>query len=138
MQSLAVLAKASTISSISSTVKGLSLIHIWKKEVSVYHRPVPGGKSAVTLYRTLARKGELSLMEAELLTGRTHQIRASFADAGHPLLGDGKYGSCLLYTSIHLDKAGHRPVNTPEGAPLPGLHHHFYRLAEALVLLLHL
>ena len=63
-----------------------------KKEVSVYHRPVPGGKSAVTLYRTLARKGELSLMEAELLTGRTHQIRASFADAGHPLLGDGKYG----------------------------------------------
>ena len=63
-----------------------------KKEVSVYHWPVPGGKSAVTLYRTLARKGELSLMEAELLTGRTHQIRASFADAGHPLLGDGKYG----------------------------------------------
>lgn len=63
-----------------------------KKEVSVYHRPVPGGKSAVTLYRTLASKGELSLIEAELLTGRTHQIRASFADTGHPLLGDGKYG----------------------------------------------
>ncbi len=63
-----------------------------KKQVSVYHRPVPGGKSAVTLYRTLAVDGELSLVEAELLTGRTHQIRASFADAGHPLLGDGKYG----------------------------------------------
>jgi len=63
-----------------------------KKQVSVYHRPVPGGKSAVTLYRTLAVSGELSLVEAELLTGRTHQIRASFADAGHPLLGDGKYG----------------------------------------------
>lgn len=64
-----------------------------KKQVSVYHRPVPGGKSAVTLYRTLETRGELSLVEAELLTGRTHQIRASFADAGHPLLGDGKYGS---------------------------------------------
>lgn len=63
-----------------------------KKQVSVYHRPVPGGKSAVTLYRTLQSRGELSLVEAELLTGRTHQIRASFADAGHPLLGDGKYG----------------------------------------------
>ena len=63
-----------------------------KKQVSVYHRPVPGGKSAVTLYKTLRSRGELSLVEAELLTGRTHQIRASFADAGHPLLGDGKYG----------------------------------------------
>ena len=63
-----------------------------KKQVSVYHRPVPGGKSAVTLYRTVRTKGALSLVEAELLTGRTHQIRASFADAGHPLLGDGKYG----------------------------------------------
>ena len=63
-----------------------------KKLVSVYHRPVPGGKSAVTLYRTLETRGMLSLTEAELLTGRTHQIRASFADAGHPLLGDGKYG----------------------------------------------
>lgn len=63
-----------------------------KKLVSVYHRPVPGGKSAVTLYRTLETRGELSLTEAELLTGRTHQIRASFAGEGHPLLGDGKYG----------------------------------------------
>ena len=63
-----------------------------KKEVKVYHHPIPGGKSAVTLYKTLKSRGELSLVEAELLTGRTHQIRASFADTGHPLLGDGKYG----------------------------------------------
>jgi len=63
-----------------------------KKEVKVFHKPIPGGKSAVTLYRTLDTRGELSLVEAELLTGRTHQIRASFADTGHPLLGDGKYG----------------------------------------------
>ena len=61
-------------------------------QVMVYHRPVPGGKTAVTLYKTLERRGELSLVEVELLTGRTHQIRASFADAGCPLLGDGKYG----------------------------------------------
>ncbi len=63
-----------------------------KKQVSVYHRPVPGGKSAATKYRTLQVKNGLSLVECELLTGRTHQIRAQFAAAGHPLLGDGKYG----------------------------------------------
>lgn len=64
-----------------------------KKQVSVYHRPVPGGRTAVTEYRTLAVKNGLSLVECELLTGRTHQIRAQLADAGCPLLGDGKYGS---------------------------------------------
>ena len=37
-------------------------------------------------------KNGLSLVECELLTGRTHQIRAQFAAAGHPLAGDGKYG----------------------------------------------
>ena len=47
----------------------------------------------MTLYRTLATRGDLSLVECQLITGRTHQIRAQFAAAGHPLLGDGKYGS---------------------------------------------
>ena len=64
-----------------------------KKQVSVHKKPVPGGKTAVTLYRTLAVGKGLSLVECELITGRTHQIRAQFAAAGHPLLGDGKYGS---------------------------------------------
>ena len=63
-----------------------------KNTVRVYHKPVPGGKTAVTHYETLETRGELSLVEVALETGRTHQIRASFADLGCPLLGDGKYG----------------------------------------------
>lgn len=63
-----------------------------KKQVSVYHRPIPGGKTAITEYKTLRVREGLSLVECHLLTGRTHQIRAQFADAGCPLLGDGKYG----------------------------------------------
>ena len=50
-------------------------------------------KTAITRYKTVAvsKNRELSLLEIELITGRTHQIRASFAHIGNPLLGDGKY-----------------------------------------------
>lgn len=73
-------------------LEGFLLKNEEKKQVAVYHRPIPGGKSATTIYKTLKVKDGLSLVECELLTGRTHQIRAQFADAGCPLLGDGKYG----------------------------------------------
>ena len=48
-------------------------------------------KSIRTKYRLLDSKNGLSLLEIELLTGRTHQIRAHLAAIGHPLLGEGKY-----------------------------------------------
>lgn len=63
-----------------------------KNRVFVTDKPQPGAKSCQTDYRVLASKGGLSLVECALITGRTHQIRAQFAHAGHPLLGDGKYG----------------------------------------------
>ena len=50
-------------------------------------------KAIATKYNVLDYKNGLSLVEVELLTGRTHQIRASFSHLGNPLLGDGKYGS---------------------------------------------
>lgn len=64
-----------------------------RSRVSVLHKEAPGAQRAVTHYRTLARENGLSLVECELVTGRTHQIRAQFADAGHPLLGDRQYGA---------------------------------------------
>ena len=50
------------------------------------------GKECVTDYRLLETCGEVSLLEVTIRTGRTHQIRASFASAGHPLAGDALYG----------------------------------------------
>ena len=63
-----------------------------RNQVTVHKTRVPGAKTAVTLYRTLTTRADLSLIECELITGRTHQIRAHMASIGHPLLGDGKYG----------------------------------------------
>ncbi|MGI9537164.1 MAG: RluA family pseudouridine synthase, partial [Desulfocapsaceae bacterium] len=54
-----------------------------------------GGKKGVTNYRvvkTLETPAQISLVELELITGRTHQIRAHLSEAGHPLLGDIRYG----------------------------------------------
>ena len=64
-----------------------------KNQVYVSDVSKPGAKLAVTQYRTIATKDGLSLVECRLFTGRTHQIRAQMANAGNPLLGDGKYGS---------------------------------------------
>ena len=63
-----------------------------KNRVFVTETPQPGSKSCRTDYRVLASRNGLTLVECRLITGRTHQIRAQFAHAGHPLLGDGKYG----------------------------------------------
>ena len=81
-------------------LKGYLFKDAAKNRVYVTRESQPGAKTCVTKYRTLAARQGLSLVECELVTGRTHQIRAQMAAAGHPLLGDGKYGK--------LDKASGR------------------------------
>ena len=74
------------------SLKGYLFKDAKKNRVFVTDTPQAGAKSCQTNYRVLSSAGGLSLVECELITGRTHQIRAQFAHAGHPLLGDGKYG----------------------------------------------
>lgn len=52
-----------------------------------------GGKKAITDYRVLRRDGDRSLVELRPHTGRTHQLRVHLSEAGHPIVGDERYGA---------------------------------------------
>ena len=67
-----------------------------QNRVYIDKRPGAYSRQIITRYRVIDCKNGLSLLEIDLLTGRTHQIRAHMASIGHPLLGDGKYGTNQL------------------------------------------
>ncbi len=77
-------------------VSGVLTDYLYKVEeenhVYVADENTPGAKLAKLAYRTLAKRSGLSLVEIELFTGRSHQIRVQLAEAGFPLWGDHRYG----------------------------------------------
>ena len=91
-----------------------------------------GAKRAVTRWRVLKQGAGLCLLELALETGRKHQIRVQLADSGHPVVGDGRYGSsrtgggagavdlgrlCLHARLIELKLPGREPLRIESPSP---------------------
>jgi 23S rRNA pseudouridine955/2504/2580 synthase len=79
----------------------------------LFSQPGKGRKPIKTAFHPLGRidgSGEFTLLEVQLFTGRTHQIRAHLADIGHPVLGDPKYGDAALNRQLRQDYGIHRQL----------------------------
>ncbi len=88
----------------SRTLEGYLEKNTDKNKVYLSNKKSDNNLTIKTRYNTLESKGGLSLIEVELITGRTHQIRAHMASIGHALLGDGKYGKLQNDKKAGFDK----------------------------------
>ena len=96
----------------SGTIK----INVDKEQHSNSRKISKVGKEAITNFKTISydKINDVSLVEAEILTGRTHQIRLSFSSIGHPLVGDKIYGSktdSIIYLEAYYAKFKHPFIN---------------------------
>jgi len=86
----------------SETLKAYLEKDAKKSRVYVHTIKTKNSVEIITKYRVLSYETNYTRLEIELVTGRTHQIRAHMAHIGHPILGDGKYGSNQFNKSIGL------------------------------------
>lgn len=63
-----------------------------EEKVIVTEKNENGSKLSRSFFKVIDRRGNLTLLEANLITGRTHQLRVQLSNIGHPILGDTKYG----------------------------------------------
>ena len=100
----------------------------YEEIVRILDEPKSGAKEIITAYDTIAVSGRLALLRVELVTGRTHQIRAHLASIGCPILGDSKYGNNAANRELKLkyqalcawELAFPKKISDPQFAALAG------------------
>jgi 23S rRNA pseudouridine955/2504/2580 synthase len=108
-----------------------------KATVQIAQTPYQGSQKIRTHYKVIAESGGLSHLEIELITGKTHQIRAHLASIGHPILGDPLYGNPQTNKKYQLRTqqlvASRIEFSVPQtDHPLHGLHQKVFRKPDAI------
>ncbi len=86
----------------SQTLKGFLQKNAEKGQVRIVNRPLPGCLSVETQYEIMRTSGRVALLKVNLITGRTHQIRAHMASIGCPIVGDSKYGDNRINRELKI------------------------------------